>query len=115
MSGLSHKSGELDDSDGTSAPEKGRMGSVSEKRWIVEGSFQPGASVTAVAEAHGLHPTQLYRWRKLYSRKLEGRPGAALLPVRLAEESVQLSRPTRKGSKEEAQDESPRGSVQNFV
>ena len=86
MSGLSHKSGELDDSDGTSAPEKRRKRSVSEKRRIVEGSFQPGASVTAVTEAHGLHPTQLYRWRRLYGRKLEGKPGAALLRVHVAEE-----------------------------
>lgn len=49
----------------------------------------------ALAEAHGLHPSQLYKWR----RKLEAKSGAALLPVRVAGESVEHSRPVRKAFK----------------
>jgi transposase-like protein len=40
--------------------------------------------VKAVAEAHRLHPTQLYKWRRLYERNAEEKSGAALLPVRVA-------------------------------
>jgi transposase-like protein len=57
--------------------------------------------VSAVAEAHGLHPTQLYRWRRLYGRKPKGNSGAALLAVRVAEERMEHSRPTRKASHDE--------------
>jgi transposase len=67
---------------------KRRKRSASEKQRIVGASFKPGASVRAVAEAHGLHPTQLYRWRRLYGRKPKGNSGAALLPVRVTEESA---------------------------
>lgn len=100
MSGFSHKSGEVSGSDETSAAAKRRKRSAGEKERIVEASLKPGTSVKAVAEAHGLHPTQLYKWRRLYGRKLEGRSAAALLPVRVAEERIERSRPTRNASKE---------------
>ncbi len=64
MSGFSQKDGEIRASDETTAAEKRRKRSASEKQRIVEASFKPGASVRAVAEAHGLHPTQVYRWRR---------------------------------------------------
>jgi transposase-like protein len=74
MSGFSEKSGEIRDSDETSVPEKRRKRSANEKQEIVEASFKPGASVRALAaEAHRVHPTQVYRWRGLYGRKLEGK------------------------------------------
>lgn len=85
MSGFSQKSGDVTDSDETSVPEKRRKRSSSEKQRIVEASYKPGASVRTLAEEHGLHPTQLYKWRRLYGRKLEGKSGAALLPVRVTD------------------------------
>ena len=95
MSGLSEKVGGVSESDETTTAEKRGKRSASEKERIVEASFEPGASVKAIAEAQGIHPTQVYRWRGRYRRKLEGESGAALLPVRVSEESVQHSRPTR--------------------
>ncbi len=95
MSGFSQKDGEIRASDETTAAEKRRKRSASEKQRIVEASFKPGASVRAVAEAHGLHPTQVYRWRRQYGRKVQGKSGAALLPVRVTGESDQHSRLTR--------------------
>jgi transposase len=103
MSGLSQKSSEVSDSDATGVPEKRRQRSMTEKQRIVEASFKPGTSVGAVAKAHGLHPTQLYKWRRLYGRKREGSVGARLLPVRVAEESIKPSRPARKAANEESE------------
>jgi len=95
MSGFSEKVGEVSESDETTTAEKQGKRSASEKERIVEASFERGASVKAIAEAHGIHPTQVYRWRGEYRRNREGESGAALLPVRVSEESVQHSRPTR--------------------
>ena len=95
MSGFSEKVGEVSESDETTTAEKRGKRSESEKERIVEASFEPGASVKALAKAHGIHPTQVYRWRGEYRRNREGESGAALLPVRVSEESVQHSRPTR--------------------
>lgn len=102
MSGLAQKSGEISGWDETGVPAKRRKRSASEKQRIVEASFKPGASVKAVAEAHGLHPTQLYKWRRLYERKPEDKSGAALLPVRVTEGSVAHSRPKNALKKPEA-------------
>ncbi len=72
MSRLGQRSGELSGSDETSVPEKRRQKrSASEKKRIVEASFKPGASVRAVAEAHGLHPTQLYKGTRSVTIHLE--------------------------------------------
>jgi transposase len=98
MSGINQKDGKLSNSDETTATKKRRKRSISEKQRIIEASFKPGASVRALAEAHGLHPTQLYKWRRRYGRKLEGKSGAALLPVHVADES-EHSQPARKASK----------------
>lgn len=95
MSVINQKQDKLSDSDETPAAEKRRKRSASEKQRIIEASFKPGASVRAIAEAHGLHPSQLYKWR----RKLERKSRAALLPVHVADERVEHSRPVRKGFK----------------
>jgi len=95
MSGFSEKVSGVSEPDETTTAEKRGKRSESEKERIVEASFEPGASVKAIAEAHGIHPTQVYRWRGEYRRNREGDSGAALLPVRVSEESVQHSRPTR--------------------
>jgi transposase len=36
-----------------------------EKRLMVEEAESPGMSVSAVARKYGIHPNQLFRWRKL--------------------------------------------------
>lgn len=56
----------------------------------------------AVAEAHGLHPTELYKWRRLYGDKPEDKPEAALLRVPVSEESVAHDRPRYGFKKPEA-------------
>lgn len=49
--------------------------------------MQPGVSVAAIAQAHGVRTNQVFHWRKLYR---EGRLGVTpalmeLLPVRIQE------------------------------
>jgi len=69
---------------------KRRRRSVEEKREIAEASLKPGASIRAVAEAHGVHPSQVGKWRRLYrggsSRKT---PAPALLAVRVRDDVPQ--------------------------
>jgi transposase len=45
-------------------PERRRKWSTDEKRRIVEESGVPGVRVVDVARRHGLHPNQLYSWRR---------------------------------------------------
>ena len=44
--------------------ERRRRWSLSEKQELVAETLTPGASVSAVAQRHGLHPSQLFVWRK---------------------------------------------------
>jgi transposase len=41
-----------------------RRWSAAEKERLVAGALEPGASVSAVARAAGIHPSQLYGWRR---------------------------------------------------
>jgi transposase-like protein len=53
---------------------------LSEKRRIVELTLQQGASVSAIARAHGVNPTSLSHWRTLYAAgKLAARAQRATL------------------------------------
>lgn len=58
---------------------------ASEKRRIVELTFQPGASVAQVAQVNGLNANQVFKWRRAFERgKLTGPScsgSRALLPV----------------------------------
>jgi transposase len=65
--------------------ERRRRWSAGEKERLVAASLEPGASVLALAREAGLHPTQLYKWR----RQLCARQGAApgFSPVRIIGES----------------------------
>ena len=47
-----------------SGPERRRRWSYEEKSRIVAESLAPGASAQQVARRYGLHPNQLYGWRK---------------------------------------------------
>jgi len=50
-----------------------RRWSAAEKEQLVAATLEAGASVSAVARGAGIHPSQLYGWR----RQLCARPGAA--------------------------------------
>ena len=55
------------------------------KRDLVERSLQPGASVSAIAQEHGINANLLFNWRRLHLRAqmpcLTPAPPPALLPV----------------------------------
>ena len=64
-----------------------RWRTVSEKRRIVELTFEPGASVALVARAHGVNANQLFKWRRALKRGELVEPAAtatSLLPVMLS-------------------------------
>ena len=64
---------------------------LAEKRRIVELTLREGASLRAIAQEHGVHPTSLCHWKSLYrAGKLNARAprgsrisSATLLPVRI--------------------------------
>ena len=45
-------------------PERRRSCSEAEKARLVAETLQPGVSTVSVARRHGLHPQQLYTWRR---------------------------------------------------
>ena len=53
-----------------------------EKEQLVAASLEPGASVSSIAREAGIHPSQLYGWR----RQLRARQGIGFAPVRIAPE-----------------------------
>jgi transposase len=61
--------------------ERRRRWSSAEKERLVAASLEPGAVVSALAREAGLHPSQLYKWR----RQLCARQGAAsrFMPVQI--------------------------------
>jgi len=65
--------------------EQRRRFSAGEKRRLVAETLRPGASVAAVAREHGVHPNQLFRWRRLAREGLLAGTAAPFVPVVLAE------------------------------
>jgi transposase len=61
-----------------------RRWSAQDKKAFVEEAEQPGMSISAVARKYGIHPNQIFRWRKLVQ---EG----AFTAIRAGEEVVPLS------------------------
>jgi transposase len=45
--------------------ERRRRWSAEDKKAFVAEAEQPGMSISAVARKYGIHPNQLFRWRKL--------------------------------------------------
>jgi transposase len=43
-----------------------RRWSLAEKEQLVTASFEPGVSVSAIARQAGIHPGQLYGWRRRF-------------------------------------------------
>jgi transposase len=66
-----------------------RRWSLAEKEQLVAASLEPGASVSAVAREAGIHPGQLYGWR----RRLCALPQPGFAAVRIAPESGSSGRP----------------------
>jgi transposase len=62
--------------------ERRRRWSSAEKEQLVAASLEPGASVPAIAREAGIHPGQLYGWR----RQLRARQGIGFAPVRISRE-----------------------------
>jgi transposase len=62
--------------------ERRRRWSAAEKQQLVMASLEPGSSVSAIAREAGIHPSQLYGWR----RQLRARQGIGFAPVRIAPE-----------------------------
>jgi transposase-like protein len=68
--------------------------SIAKKHKIVEQTMQPGASVTRVAQQHGVKAHQVFYWRNLYrqGRLDEERTASiSLLPVQVAEATASKS------------------------
>ncbi len=65
--------------------ERRRRWNSAEKERLVAASLEPGAVVSALAREAGLHPSQLYKWR----RQLCARQGTAsgFAPVRIIGEA----------------------------
>ena len=61
-----------------------RRWSPEEKRALVEEAEQPGMSISSIARKYGIHPNQLFRWRKLMY-------AGALSAMRADEEVVPIS------------------------
>ena len=75
--------------------ERRRRWSSSEKERLVAASLEPGAAVSALAREAGLHPTQLYRWRRQLCAPQEAAPGFA--PVQVISEPVAPGLPAAVG------------------
>ena len=68
-----------------------RRWSAAEKERLVAASLEPGVGVSAVARQAGIHPSQLYGWR----RRLCARAQAAeFTPVRIAPEPAMRDLPS---------------------
>ena len=76
--------------------ERRRRWSLSEKQEIVTETLKPGASVSAVAQRHGMHPSQLFAWRKAArDGRLVEESGVEFAPVVIAPERAAMSAPGR--------------------
>jgi transposase len=61
--------------------ERRRRWSRAEKERIVAASTEPGAVVSAVARAAGIHASQLYRWRQELCGRTRAAPGFAAVTI----------------------------------
>src|SRR5512133_678434 len=97
------------------AKAKRRRHSITEKRQVVEESFDPRTSVARVARAHGINANQVFTWRRLYQRgQLGAGPCTAqsteLLPVKISDPPAAAS--TRPAVSPAAPPPVPAGTIQ---
>jgi transposase len=69
--------------------ERRRRWSQADKERLVVASLEPGAMVSAIAREAGIHPTQLYRWRRQFCVRPQASP--AFAAVRIASEASAAS------------------------
>ena len=62
--------------------ERRRRWSRADKERLVAASLEPGGSVSSIAREAGIHPSQLYGWR----REQRARPEVGFAPVQIAAE-----------------------------
>ena len=71
--------------------ERRRRWSTAEKERLVAASLERGANVSALAREAGLHPGQLFGWRRQLLRRAH--PGATFAAVRIAPEPAVAALP----------------------
>ena len=71
--------------------ERRRRWSEGEKERLVAASLEAGASVSAVARQAGMHPSQLYGWRRQMLRRTQ--PATRFAAVRIATEPLAAGLP----------------------
>jgi transposase-like protein len=66
-----------------------RRWSLEAKQQIVAASLVPGACVKEIAQAHGVHPSLIYDWRKKHGRnnRIQKACAVGLLPVTVTDAS----------------------------
>ena len=72
--------------------ERRRRWSQGDKERLVAASLEPGAMVSVIAREAGLHPTQLYRWRRQLCVRAQASP--AFAAVRIASHASPPSGPS---------------------
>jgi transposase len=71
--------------------ERRRRWRLSEKQEIVAETLEPGTSVSAFAQRHGMHPSQLFAWRKAArDGRLVDERSIEFAPVVVAPEAAML-------------------------
>jgi transposase len=75
--------------------ERRRRWSSAEKERLVAASLEPGATVSALARDAGLHPSQLYQWRRQLCARQEASPGFS--PVRIVDATAAPGLPSPVG------------------
>jgi transposase len=73
--------------------ERRRRWSAAEKERLVAASLEAGASVSGVARDAGIHPSQLYGWRRQLLRRSQ--PAGSFAAVRIAAEPAPSGLPGR--------------------
>jgi transposase-like protein len=68
------------------------------ERELIERSLQPGASVSALAQEHGINAKLLFNWRRLHLRGLAASSAAPVQPALLPVTVVPESPPAASGS-----------------
>lgn len=61
--------------------ERRRRWSRAEKEALVAATLEPGAGVSAAARSAGIHPSQLYRWRRQLCSRRHAPPAFAAVRV----------------------------------
>ena len=90
--------------------ERRRRWSSAEKERLVAASLEPGAAVSALAREAGLHPTQLYRWRRQLCAPQEATPRFA--PVRVISEPAAPGLPASRASSMSSPANAPMGVIE---